>query len=606
MRGVVLSAIMHIRQLFLFTLPAWIAAGAILTQQPILTPQPHLPQISTPTDLSQLDNQLPALNSIDPVTTQQLLTAAWKDVGQSIETMQSRFFEIWLGTWPSAIDWTRAVMGTHVNGVLCSLTRSLGFQFMSQQTPLELPEVARHIENDINTYFTQAVTYFFGEDALAVRNQAFDDMLWIVLGWLENIRFTKLHTDGHNSLSGNYTWYGNQFVDGFAHRARIFYQLAEKGWDRSTCGGGVIWNPRLEPYKNAITNQLFISASINMYLHFPGDDNESPFRKGVVAKEMSYPPHAPGYLIMAIEAYDWLRNSGMTNSQGLYIDGFHIRDGVCNVRNEMVYTYNQGVILSGLRGLWESTGEERYLVDGHILIQNTIAATGYSLTNETGYPPRRDDYSWAGLGRNGVLEDHCDASGTCSQDSQTFKGIYFHHLTSFCESLPLKALIPGKTYAADPELAERHSKHCKRYEPWVTRNALAAMFTRNDHGQYGMWWSAPAFLQSRGGVDRSPLPKGAEDYRSRGLGDASLWGTNWHPASHSKLSTVEDILADLDEQVKPKEKAGIRSRSNVKKEDMNDRGRGRTVETQSGGVAVVRSMWEFLFHHSATSHALQN
>jgi hypothetical protein len=28
--------------------------------------------------------------------------------------------------------------------------------------------------------------------------------------------------------------------------------------------------------------------------------------------------------------------------------------------------------------------------------------------------------------------------------------------------------------------------------------------------------------------------------------------------------------------------------------DLNDRGRGRTVETQSGGVAVVRAMWEFL------------
>ena len=27
--------------------------------------------------------------------------------------------------------------------------------------------------------------------------------------------------------------------------------------------------------------------------------------------------------------------------------------------------------------------------------------------------------------------------------------------------------------------------------------------------------------------------------------------------------------------------------------DLNDRGRGRTVETQSGGLAVLRAMWEF-------------
>ena len=28
--------------------------------------------------------------------------------------------------------------------------------------------------------------------------------------------------------------------------------------------------------------------------------------------------------------------------------------------------------------------------------------------------------------------------------------------------------------------------------------------------------------------------------------------------------------------------------------DLNDRGRGRTVETQAGGVAVLRAMWEFM------------
>jgi hypothetical protein len=28
--------------------------------------------------------------------------------------------------------------------------------------------------------------------------------------------------------------------------------------------------------------------------------------------------------------------------------------------------------------------------------------------------------------------------------------------------------------------------------------------------------------------------------------------------------------------------------------DLNDRGRGRSVETQGSGLAVVRAMWEFL------------
>ena len=29
--------------------------------------------------------------------------------------------------------------------------------------------------------------------------------------------------------------------------------------------------------------------------------------------------------------------------------------------------------------------------------------------------------------------------------------------------------------------------------------------------------------------------------------------------------------------------------------DLNDRGRGRTIETQGSGLAVVRAMWVFLW-----------
>ncbi len=349
----------------------------------------------------------------------------------------------------------------------------------------------------MNKYFGQIATYYFGEDHFAIRMQAYDDILWVVLGWLESIQFIEGHSAAHyaSGSQSDFTipeWHARQFIPAFAHRARVFYELAEKGWDWRLCGGGMTWNPRLLPYKNAITNQLFISASIGMYLHFPGDANCSPFLSQYdrskdknnrkpndkllraqergdcdesIEGDSSYDPI---YLTNAIHGYDWLKNSGMTNRQGLYVDGFHISGyrtnhskTECDERNEMVYTYNQGVVLSGLRALWEATGNQTYLEDGHELVRNVIRATGWteghSFAPASSRPEKPEAIlesqqhvltSWAGLGADGILAEACDPSGTCNQNGQTFKGIFFHHLTTFCAPLPTVPTRPGKTYAA--------------------------------------------------------------------------------------------------------------------------------------------------------------
>ena len=58
---------------------------------------------------------------------------------------------------------------------------------------------------------------------------------------------------------------------------------------------------------------------------------------------------------------------------------------------------------------------------------------------------------------------------------------------------------------------------------------------------------------------------------------------------------LEDDLKELfkryvfDENDGDKDETTKRSPS-----DLNDRGRGRTIETQGSGLAVVRAMWEFL------------
>lgn len=521
---------------------------------------------------------------------------------RSIDVMQSHFFEVWQGTWPKAIDWTAAVMGTHVSATLSAMSRSeesrLGLIAAGGNHKVSPPMQDLNLENLINQYFTQITSFYFGENAFELRLQAFDDMLWVVLGWLEGVKFINQHSrlsrmfsnkiDPENGIKTT-TWYGQQFMPQFAHRARVFYDLASKGWNTSLCGGGMIWSPYLTPYKNAITNQLFIAASISMYLYFPGDENSSPFQASHDPRKLEESPTTKAdsrYLDAAIDAYKWLKSSNMTNDQGLYVDGFHISgwrggkdgsngSGKCDIRDEMVYTYNQGVLLSGLRGLWEATGVTYYLEDGHELIQSVIAATGWY------HRSAKNRWEWAGIGRNGVLEDACDSSGTCSQDGQTFKGIFFHHLASFCAALNEENpehLTRGEP--SDPEMVMSHRKRCRGYIAWVRYNANAAYVTRDGNGKFGTWWGrSPQYRHDTAKQEAYNIPNKGIDHMNIGVPKDMMWRLPDDDALHEAVA--------------------LRQTGNVLRPtwvgrtwDLNDRGRGRTVETQSGGVAVLRALWQ--------------
>lgn len=434
-------------------------------------------------------------------------------------------------------------------------------------------------------------------------------MLWVVLGWLESVKFIRQHGESHFGGEGE-EWYGEQWSPAFAHRARLFWDLARQGWDTKLCGGGMIWSPYLEPYKNAITNELWITASISMYLYFPGDDNMSPYVKDEgkekekreegmrTGKEL---PHEAKYLAAAIEGYKWLLDSNMTDSRGLFVDGYHIsgwsraRPGEhtrCDARNEMVYTYNQGVLLSGQRGLYEATGARSYLEDGHKLISDVISATGWSLDHNTALEKKEEGKlgQWHGLGRSGILEEVCDSRGYCSQDAQTFKGIFFHHLTLFCGELPDRLVLPAKMRENEvPGYAsfvkQWHARMCKRYEGWIKHNAFAALSTQDQRGRFGMWWGAPA----HGNVepvleDRSEVPEEAVDYRNAGIPE------EWKDARLGRGKELRAVVKESELFEKPNDNEISGSY------DLNDRGRGRTVETQGGGVAVLRALWELVEH----------
>lgn len=509
-----------------------------------------------------------------PSTLQALLGA--------VEVMQDRYFEIFTGGWPTSIDWTGAVLGTHVSATLSSVVSSIEYSSKACSEVLAW-------ENIVDKYFAHTSVFYFGQNDFALRNEAYDDMLWVVLGWLENIKFMHVRSDTYwqAGVAGVFekSWHGMQFSASSAHRARIFYDLATDGWDESLCHGGMNWNPQLTPYKNAITNQLFISSSVAMFLYFPGDNNRSPFLSSSTGQVDVREYHDSVHLVAAVNAYKWLDEARMQNSNGLYADGYHVRGwrkypngtidpgtGECDELNQMVYTYNQGVILTADRGLWIALQNTTFLKHGHRLINDVIKATGWQT---------HDDDGWHGLGRDGVLEEYCDHNGDCSQDGQSFKGIFFHHLADFCRPLwsMEESFIQTEMDGHFDRAAYRyHQLQCVGYGAWVAHNAHAALVTRDNEGRFGMWWGRQYPDIESQTVREQPLGADEVDYRNAGIPDRV--DDNW-----SLKGDEHRRWTEMRRSPRQGRDEGVM--------DVNDRGRGRTVETQSSGLAVLRALWQW-------------
>ncbi|TKA27012.1 hypothetical protein B0A50_05203 [Salinomyces thailandicus] len=507
--------------------------------------------------------------------------AYWFDELEStLGVMQSSLF--WNGTyWPETIQWIGAVLDT----LVASSERSLTYALESYKSDgLGAQSSTASLQAEIKKYYSEIEAYYDDEDVIQIFGAAYDDAQWVVLEWLEVIKFINQY-EAYASSD-----FGRADIARFAHRAHIFYNIVQTQFDTSLCGGGINWNPALAPYKNAITNELFLSSSIEMYLYFPGDSNTDPYPSPTYTNvtNITLPdlpplaPHDPLLLSNAIKEYDWFKTHNFTNSQGLIVDGFHISPNqtTCDQRNEMVYTYNQGVLLSGLRQLWEATGNPQYLTDAYTYIESTQTATGWSSHTSS------QANQWAGLGRNGIMEDYCDAPANCSQDAQIFKGIYFQHLDVFCEALPTETpLVPGVTYTATASLAASHAKKCREYLPWVEHNAHAALSTRDARGVVGGWWGAsfvnktqepwPAFAVQK--------PEGSLDEWNEGwrLGGPPWECRGWHcridgRGSHGNGLAMRRLL---------RQRRGVVEG----RQDPNDEGRGRTVETQGSGIGVVKA-----------------
>jgi len=197
------------------------------------------------------------------------------------------------------------------------------------------------------------------------RNRFFDDNEWWALAWLAAYDLTA--------------------DDQYLAAARAIFASVLGGWD-ATCGGGLWWNEDRR-YKNAITNELFLTLAALLHQRTPGDQL---------------------YLDWALREWEWLRGSGMIAPEGLVNDGLTTE---CANNQGTTWTYNQGVILGGLAALHEITGDQGYLRQAEAIADAALRA----LTS-----PR------------GILAEPREPFGRDGDHTQ-FKGIFVRYLHELCQ-----------------------------------------------------------------------------------------------------------------------------------------------------------------------------
>eukprot|EP01126_Amoeba_proteus_P022678 TRINITY_DN2286_c0_g1_i1.p1 TRINITY_DN2286_c0_g1~~TRINITY_DN2286_c0_g1_i1.p1 ORF type:complete len:353 (-),score=37.26 TRINITY_DN2286_c0_g1_i1:242-1300(-) len=247
-----------------------------------------------------------------------------------------------------------------------------------------------------------------------VVDTCFDDHQWWLLGWIKAYQATK-----------------NQLY--LQRAASAFDFVANNGWT-PLCGGGVLWCPSpATPYKNAITNELFITSAMSLHQY-----------SSLLGRPTNY------YLNWAIKGWNWFQSSGMLNGVSLINDGL---DGVCKNNQGVTWTYNQGVLLTGLGMLAKAKNDKSYILTA----ENIINAVLNHLTLPSG-----------------ILHEPCDQ---CSGDSYIFKGIFLRHLGYFVSIVTKKDLMSFNNV-----------------KDFVTQNVASIQKSDVCTEGYGLNWEGPPIL----------------------------------------------------------------------------------------------------------------
>ncbi len=200
-------------------------------------------------------------------------------------------------------------------------------------------------------------------------NDFYDDEGWWALAWL------AVYDLDHKPIR--------------LHMAESIFENMTGGWD-GVCGGGIWWK-KDRHYKNAIANELFLSVAARLAQRSTGQQKER-YRK------------------WAMDEWRWFAASGMINGQQLVNDGL---DSSCRNNGKTEWSYNQGVVLTGLLDLADLEQDPELRAQASRMAQ----ASAKALT-----------------GSDGVLHEVCEPG--CGADGVQFKGIYVRNLADLDRRLP--------------------------------------------------------------------------------------------------------------------------------------------------------------------------
>src|ERR1017187_2612672 len=201
-------------------------------------------------------------------------------------------------------------------------------------------------------------------------NEFYDDEGWWALAW------AGAYESSHDAR--------------YLEMAELIFADMATGWD-DTCGGGIWWKKGWH-YKNAIANELFLSAAAKL-----ANLVRDAHRRAI-------------YLEWAKREWQWFAASGMINPQNLVNDGL---DSGCHNNHQNTWTYNQGVVLGGLSALGKETGDAKLMERAKSIAMAAISR----LTDQ-----------------DGILHDSCEPK--CGADGVQFKGIFARNLAVLNSAAP--------------------------------------------------------------------------------------------------------------------------------------------------------------------------
>lgn len=189
---------------------------------------------------------------------------------------------------------------------------------------------------------------------------------------------------------------------------------------------------------NSVENELYLTASAKLA-------NRLPAKKA---------PSGQGYYFeQALKSYAFLITDSTTSMNPfthLFNDGISM--STCKNNGAVVFTYNQGIILSGLTELTWSTGNHDYTAlavsIANSVIQNLVTS-------------------------DGILQERACEPNSCSSDEQQFKGVFTRNL----------AFLVNRAMGVDAQTLTN-------YRNFLAKNAESVInHDTNKDNQLGLVWS---------------------------------------------------------------------------------------------------------------------